>query len=165
MLSFEQTRQHADYCRIPAQVIASIYSYVEHRQAPGHFLTAVLSNDLFATFGRADKESRSTLNDLITFIYMEVRSDCYGTPEKVKQWLNPVQQGCVKALIYKVGKNDAGKFEMWTSASPSKHYGLGTFDTVENARKELVQRHPKWKVEGPEQDCDTEIVVFKVTPQ
>jgi len=89
MISFAQARQHAEYCRIPAQVLASLYGYVEHRQAPGHFLNAVLRNDLFEAVGRADKESRAALAELVCFIHMEVRSDCHGTPEKLKQWLYP----------------------------------------------------------------------------
>ena len=70
-------------------------------------------------------------------------------------------------LVYQVGKNAVGKFEMWTSESPSKHYGLGAFDSVDAAKADLEKRHPGWLIEGPEplKDCDTGIVVFKVTPQ
>lgn len=70
-------------------------------------------------------------------------------------------------LVYQVGKNAVGKFEMWTTESPSKHYGLGTYNTVAAAKAELEMRHPGWLIEGPEplKDCDTGIVVFKVTPQ
>lgn len=70
-------------------------------------------------------------------------------------------------LVYQVGKNAVGKFEMWTTESPSKHYGLGTYNNVAAAKAELEMRHPGWLIEGPEplEDCDTGIVVFKVTPK
>lgn len=89
MISYDQARAHSEYCRIPEQVLLGLYAYVEHRQAPGHFLQAVLSNDLFEAIGRADKEAVAALRELVVFIHMEVRSDCHGSRQKVGAWLFP----------------------------------------------------------------------------
>lgn len=92
MISIEEARQHPEFKRIPAHILGSIYAYVEHRQTPGSFLRCVLTNDLFGAIGRADKESAATLKDIVVFINSHVRSDCYGRPEKVKEWLFPLKK-------------------------------------------------------------------------
>lgn len=89
MMTFEKARQHAEYSRIPEQILRSIYGYVEYRQATGHFLNAVLTNNLYDAIARADKESLAALREIVTFVHMEVRSDCYGSKEKVQDWLFP----------------------------------------------------------------------------
>lgn len=87
MITYEQARQHAEYSRIPEHILQGVYGYVEHRQAPGHFLQAVLANDLFESIGRADKDCAATLRELVVFIHMEVRTDCYGDRQKLSAWL------------------------------------------------------------------------------
>lgn len=89
MISYDQARQHSEYCRIPEHILMGVYAYIEHRQSPGHFLQAVLSNDLFEAIGRADKEAVAALRELVVFIHCEVRSDCYGNRQKVSAWLFP----------------------------------------------------------------------------
>lgn len=89
MITYEQARQHSEYSRIPEHILTSLYGYVEHRQAPGHFLQAVLANDLFEAIGRADKEAVAALRELVVFIHMEVRSDCHGSRQKITAWLFP----------------------------------------------------------------------------
>lgn len=89
MMTFEKAQHHAEYKRIPEQILRSLYGYVEYRQATGHFLNAVLSNNLFEAIGRADKESLAALREIVTFVHMEVPSHCYGTVEKVQEWLFP----------------------------------------------------------------------------
>lgn len=68
-------------------------------------------------------------------------------------------------LDYFVSKNTFGKFELWSSASPSKHYGLGVFASVEEAERDLRSRHPGWRVEGPFEHDGADCVKFIVTPK
>jgi len=65
----------------------ALQRYVEERLPTGSFLRAVLCNDLIGAIGRADSESVGELQAIITFLFNEVRSDCYGSPEKVARWL------------------------------------------------------------------------------
>lgn len=88
-IPFEAALAHEQYCRIPRQVLASVYGYVNRREITGHFLTAVLSNNLFDAVGRADKESMESLRELVVFIHMEVPSCCHGSLENVAHWLHP----------------------------------------------------------------------------
>jgi len=64
-----------------------IERYVEQGVPLGDFLLAVLSNDLKGAFGRADDENRRDLYEIVQWCYNEIPSDCWGSPEKVRQWL------------------------------------------------------------------------------
>lgn len=89
MMTFEKARQHAEYSRIPESILRSIYGYIEYRQATGHFLNAILTNNLYEAIARADKESLAALREIVVFVHMEVRADAYGSADKVQSWLFP----------------------------------------------------------------------------
>jgi hypothetical protein len=71
----------------PAEIVESLKRYVEHKIAPGNFLTSVLRNDLVATFNTADEDNRLLLLPILAFIWWELPSDCWGSAEKVEKWL------------------------------------------------------------------------------
>ena len=66
-----------------------IERYFFDRLRPGHFLTAVLSGDLFETFARADDDSVGNLQALIRFLHNHTSGISHGTPGKVQDWLDP----------------------------------------------------------------------------
>ena len=72
---------------IPGHIKASIDRYVKDRVPTGSFLHAVLTNNLFRAVARADNENLSHLPEIVTFVYNEIPSACWGSPEKVKEWL------------------------------------------------------------------------------
>ena len=47
----------------------------------------VLTNDLIATFSRADETNRECLGEIIKFIYYELPSQCWGNAEKYTHWI------------------------------------------------------------------------------
>ena len=49
-------------------------------------MTALLSNDLMDTFGRADDDNRNAIYAYCMFLYNEAPPGCYGSPEKVRAW-------------------------------------------------------------------------------
>ena len=67
---------------------ASIDRYVEHRIPTGGFLEAVLSNDLMGAVGRADAGNLRDLHEICSYVYNRIPSGCWGSPEKVRAWLN-----------------------------------------------------------------------------
>jgi hypothetical protein len=73
---------------VPGYMIDGLYYYVYHRLEPGGFLQAVLSNDLMEAFGRADEINRNYMFNYVDFLYNEVTSECWGSPEKVNNWLS-----------------------------------------------------------------------------
>jgi hypothetical protein len=53
---------------------------------PGDFLRAVLSNDLFGAYGRADDFSKADMDLIVKFIYNKLPGDCWGSTERVSTW-------------------------------------------------------------------------------
>lgn len=72
---------------IPDGSQAGLRGYFEKGIAPGHFLRAVLENDLFNAMGRADEFNRLALPNYVRFIYNYAPGNSYGSPEKVSAWL------------------------------------------------------------------------------
>ena len=68
-------------------LIDSLNRYAEDRIETGSFLRAVLENDLASSIGRADHESLGLLPDLVSYVYNNLPSDCWGSAAKVEIWL------------------------------------------------------------------------------
>ena len=75
------------YPSVPDEVIGALDRYVNHKIAPGGFLTAVLCNDLREACGRADSINRHILFDIVGFIYNGIPASIWGSPEAVQQHL------------------------------------------------------------------------------
>ena len=73
---------------IPEITMNSLKRYIEHRTPTGSFLQKVLENNLFEAIARADEENIIALKDIVLYIYNKAPSACWGSPEKVKEWLN-----------------------------------------------------------------------------
>jgi len=52
----------------------------------GHFLGAVLSNDLSNSFGHADIENRQALHKIVRFLWNYCPANCWGSTEKMNDW-------------------------------------------------------------------------------
>jgi len=72
--------------KIPERTQMSIDRYVNHGTRPGHFLEAVMSNDLFDAIGRADREHLYCLREICSYIYNHIPLDAWGSRERVKAW-------------------------------------------------------------------------------
>jgi len=66
----------------------SIDRYVQDHTPVGGFLTALLSNDLFIAVMRADDINVALLRDYVRYLFNETPATCWGSPEKVKAWLD-----------------------------------------------------------------------------
>ena len=76
-----------DYSLIPDRVMNNLLQYVEGNEAPGGFLFAVLSNNLFEAIGRADNEMQPLIPLLVKFISWKIPYGCHGSPDIVKAWM------------------------------------------------------------------------------
>ena len=83
--AYNQIEVNWDEC--PTWIRGSLIRYYDDHIPVGHFLTAVLSNDLFGAMARADQRNRANLHNICQFIYNNFPVGTYGTPEKVKAWL------------------------------------------------------------------------------
>ena len=71
-------------------MVGAMVRYFEEHIQPGHFLTAVLSNDLFEAFGRADDVNARYMKAYVQWLYNYApgrHSGCWGTPDAVDNWL------------------------------------------------------------------------------
>jgi hypothetical protein len=69
----------------------SLTAYRDHHRPTGDFLRAVLENDLLTACAHADHINRTRLYRIVQFVYSQLPSPCYGSPEKVNAWLHPTQ--------------------------------------------------------------------------
>lgn len=77
----------ADWSMVPPAMVGGIRRYIEDGIPPGHFLLAVLANDLSEACARADEANKYRIWDFVYFLYNYAPSECWGAPEKVAAWM------------------------------------------------------------------------------
>lgn len=75
------------YYLIQNKIIQAINRFALLHEKKGHFLMAVLSNDLREAFARADDLNRPVLFQIMGYCNNEIPGNCWGSPEVVKAWL------------------------------------------------------------------------------
>ena len=73
---------------IPIRMMDGLERYINHHVPPGDFLSAVIKNNLRATIERADDENIANLPAYIGFLYNEAPSQCWGSEQAFKNWIN-----------------------------------------------------------------------------
>ena len=73
---------------IPERMMPAIERYVKERVTPGHFLQAVISNDLRLACANADEENLRNLPAYIAYLYNETPLRCWGSREKMLYWIS-----------------------------------------------------------------------------
>lgn len=71
----------------------SIDAYVATGRPTGGFLEAVLSNDLMEALGRADSGAIDNLPHIVAYVYNEAPSGCWGSRERVREWIKARAKG------------------------------------------------------------------------
>lgn len=75
-----------DTTTIPTRTLAALDGHAQHGRPCGHFVTAVLENDLNAAVCRADDENLAALLPIVKYVYNELPSSCWGSRAKVEAW-------------------------------------------------------------------------------
>jgi len=70
------------------EIKESLKRYVDHGIETGSFLRAVLENNLSEAFSRADYINQTRLHEIVRYVYNHLPANCWGSEEKVKNWLN-----------------------------------------------------------------------------
>ncbi len=85
---------------IKPEIIAAIRNHADHGQPCGHFVTAVLCNDLKESIGRADDENLRDLIEIVQYCWNEIPSGCWGSPDAVRTWIRDKesQRGIAKGI-------------------------------------------------------------------
>ena len=74
------------YPGVPQALFEGLKAYACQGVIPGDFLQAVLSNDLFEAFGRADADSTRAMPQIIMLVYNELPSNIWRTRERMIEW-------------------------------------------------------------------------------
>lgn len=77
----------ANLHRIPLHMRDGLANYIRFGQPPGHFLLAILCNDLRGACGRADGENQSAIWDYVYVLTNYAPMGCWGDVENVKAWI------------------------------------------------------------------------------
>lgn len=82
---------------IPKNIKNIIDLYVDKGYPVGHFLYAVLTNDLFEAAARADQQNQFALTLICQYIYNYTPNPCWGSPEAVMAWQEMHKEQPVRA--------------------------------------------------------------------
>ena len=80
-----------DYDTIPPKIRKALDRWANEGTPVGHFVTAVLENNLSDAVARADEDSLAALHSIVGYVYNELPSPCWGSPEKTKAWAKRLQ--------------------------------------------------------------------------
>lgn len=73
--------------KIPEEIKSSLKRYVDNKIPTGSFLQSVLENNLMNAVAKADYHNSKIISEICHYIYNTLPSNCYGSPEIVKEWL------------------------------------------------------------------------------
>lgn len=73
---------------IPPIMLDALNGYIEHGYQVGHFLRAVLENDLKGAVDRADDVNIKVLPAYVVYLYNEAPAGCWGSKERVQNWID-----------------------------------------------------------------------------
>lgn len=73
-------------CNVPDGLHDGLINYLASGTPCGHFLTAVLSNDLKGACNRADLENKYRIWDIVFFLFNYAPGNAWGSVERVQEW-------------------------------------------------------------------------------
>lgn len=76
-----------DKSTIPPLLMEGLANYVEHGAPVGSFLQNVISNNLVDAIGQADPYSRVAMPSIVSFVYMDMPSTCWGSKNVYNAWI------------------------------------------------------------------------------
>lgn len=74
--------------QIPHHMWEPLTRYIERHEPVGHFLTALLSNDLREAWNRADASNARVLHVFVAYLNQHAPEECWGSPAKVDLWID-----------------------------------------------------------------------------
>ena len=72
---------------IDERFMGALQRYVDRHIAPGDFMRAVLSNDLFGAYNRADDEAAKQLPEIVKYIFNKLPGNVWGSKEIYEKWI------------------------------------------------------------------------------
>lgn len=66
--------------------------YLNNGIMPGSFMTAVLENDLYGAYARADETNSANMKNIVGYIYHHIPSSAWGSRERVESYLKSLEK-------------------------------------------------------------------------
>ena len=82
----------SEYDNIPQITMDALIRYRDKGIIPGGFLQAVLKNDLFGTYERADQYNKAELDAIVKFIFNRMPMSSWGSWEKMYAYSERIQE-------------------------------------------------------------------------
>jgi hypothetical protein len=76
-----------DKSTIPPLLLEGLTNYAQHGHPVGSFLQHVISNHLVDAVGQADPYSRVALPSIVSYVYMDMPSPCWGSKNVYNAWV------------------------------------------------------------------------------
>lgn len=76
-----------NWCGVPEYMREGVSLYLLYGRIPGHFLSAIFSNDLMKALSRADDNNINCLKNYGQLLYNHVPASSYGSEEAFKGWI------------------------------------------------------------------------------
>jgi len=80
-------KERCEYYNLPNHMHGAIVRYIMDGIPPGHFLTAVIDNDLREAFSRADDKNKPMIEAFLQYFYMEAPAQCHGSERDMERWI------------------------------------------------------------------------------
>lgn len=87
----EQCKGDIRYEMLPENLREGVQLYFERGCPPGHFLKAVICNDLVDAVGRADLNNQRNLAEIVKFFVNYIPAVAWGSEESYQQWIEAFQ--------------------------------------------------------------------------
>jgi hypothetical protein len=75
------------------QSLRTLYQYATNGDIPGENITAMLQNELYATFNTSPLEELDFIPSTIQYITTYLPCEAWGNPEKFGKWINNKKRG------------------------------------------------------------------------
>lgn len=78
---------HDQYDNVPDRTIEGLRKYVEEGIPPGHFMEAVLENNLRKALANADSHNLAAIKEIGLLVWNKCPMACWGTRRDVEHWV------------------------------------------------------------------------------
>jgi hypothetical protein len=83
-------RSSSEYRQIPTHLLNKLDAYATAGVSLGHFLTAIVENDLNKAFAHADGDNIHHIAALTKYVYNQLPNDCWGSASIVTAHRNRI---------------------------------------------------------------------------
>lgn len=82
----------AEQYNIPETTLEAARLYITKGIVPGHFLTAVIENNLLGSIMYADDANLEALSRIVSFFYDQAPHNCWRSRDNMNKWITNFEE-------------------------------------------------------------------------